>query len=158
MGKERETKNNTGPSFTREVVWIVLLLSEFRALSLCTQARVSNLQKMRIPQPIQQKERTWRSFPFEGIGWYKSTAIPVTYFNLPIFYSLAPSFSIIVSKSMASFLFFFSLVFLSHRFCLGLRPTTHHLSLSFAPAEKVDDFKTSPISSLQKLKLLMVHM
>ena len=35
---------------------------------------------------------------------------------------------------------------------------THHLSLSFAPAEKVDDLRTSPISSRQKLKLLIVHM
>lgn len=34
----------------------------------------------------------------------------------------------------------------------------HHLSLSLAPAEKVELFKTSPISSLQKLKLLMAHM
>ena len=37
-------------------------------------------------------------------------------------------------------------------------PATHHLSLSLAPAEKVDDLSTSPISSRQKLKLLMVHM
>lgn len=34
----------------------------------------------------------------------------------------------------------------------------YHFSLSFTPAENVDDFKTSPISSRQKLKLLMVHM
>jgi len=34
----------------------------------------------------------------------------------------------------------------------------YHFSLSFIPAENVDDFNTSPISSRQKLKLLMVHM
>lgn len=34
---------------------------------------------------------------------------------------------------------------------------SYHLSLSFAPAEKVELFNTSPISSLQKLKLLMVQ-
>jgi hypothetical protein len=39
----------------------------------------------------------------------------------------------------------------------GLKET-HHLSLSLAPAEKVDDLRTSPISSRQKLKLLIVHM
>lgn len=36
--------------------------------------------------------------------------------------------------------------------------STYHFSLSFAPAEKVELFNTSPISSLQKLKLLIVHM
>lgn len=36
--------------------------------------------------------------------------------------------------------------------------STYHLSLSDAPAEKVDDLSTSPISSRQKEKLLMVHM
>jgi len=35
--------------------------------------------------------------------------------------------------------------------------TTHHFSLSLAPAENVDDLSTSPISSRQKLKLFMVH-
>lgn len=35
---------------------------------------------------------------------------------------------------------------------------THHLSLSFAPAENVELLRTSPISSRQKLKLLIVHM
>lgn len=34
----------------------------------------------------------------------------------------------------------------------------YHFNLSFAPAENVDDFNTSPISSLQKLKLFIVHM
>lgn len=34
----------------------------------------------------------------------------------------------------------------------------HHLSLSLAPAENVEDLSTSPISSRQKLKLLIVHM
>lgn len=35
--------------------------------------------------------------------------------------------------------------------------SAYHFNLSFAPAENVDDFKTSPISSRQKLKLFMVH-
>jgi hypothetical protein len=34
----------------------------------------------------------------------------------------------------------------------------HHLSLSLLPAEKVELFSTSPISSRQKEKLLIVHM
>ena len=34
----------------------------------------------------------------------------------------------------------------------------YHLSLSFAPAENVELFSTSPISSRQKLKLLIVQM
>ena len=34
----------------------------------------------------------------------------------------------------------------------------HHFSLSLAPDEKVELLMTSPISSRQKLKLLMVHM
>ena len=33
-----------------------------------------------------------------------------------------------------------------------------HLSLSLAPAEKLELLSTSPISSRQKLKLLIVHM
>lgn len=35
---------------------------------------------------------------------------------------------------------------------------SYHFNLSLAPAEKVDDFSTSPISSRQKLKLFIVHM
>lgn len=35
---------------------------------------------------------------------------------------------------------------------------THHFILSLGPEEKVELFSTSPISSRQKLKLLMVHM
>lgn len=35
---------------------------------------------------------------------------------------------------------------------------TYHFNLSLDPAENVDDFKTSPISSRQKLKLFIVHM
>jgi len=35
---------------------------------------------------------------------------------------------------------------------------THHFSLSLAPAENVELLSTSPISSRQKLKLLIVHM
>ena len=35
---------------------------------------------------------------------------------------------------------------------------THHFKLSSGPEEKVELFRTSPISSLQKLKLSMVHM
>jgi hypothetical protein len=38
-----------------------------------------------------------------------------------------------------------------------LKSKFYHLSLSLAPAENVDDLRTSPISSRQKLKLLMVH-
>lgn len=38
----------------------------------------------------------------------------------------------------------------------GILP--HHFSLSLAPDEKVELLMTSPISSRQKLKLLMVHM
>lgn len=38
------------------------------------------------------------------------------------------------------------------------KQTIYHFSLSLAPAENVDDFRTSPISSLQKLKLFIVHM
>lgn len=34
----------------------------------------------------------------------------------------------------------------------------YHFNLSFAPDEKVELLITSPISSRQKLKLLMVHM
>ena len=34
----------------------------------------------------------------------------------------------------------------------------HHFNLSLAPDEKVELLRTSPISSRQKLKLLMVHM
>ncbi len=34
---------------------------------------------------------------------------------------------------------------------------SYHLSLSLAPEEKVELLMTSPISSRQKLKLLMVH-
>jgi len=36
--------------------------------------------------------------------------------------------------------------------------STYHFNLSLAPAEKVDDLSTSPISSRQKLKLFIVHM
>ena len=43
-------------------------------------------------------------------------------------------------------------------FSVQSREATYHLSLSFAPAENDDDLSTSPISSLQKLKLLIVHM
>lgn len=39
-----------------------------------------------------------------------------------------------------------------------LMQSTYHFNLSFAPAENVELFNTSPISSLQKLKLLIVHM
>lgn len=35
---------------------------------------------------------------------------------------------------------------------------TNHFILSLGPEEKVELFNTSPISSLQKLKLFMVHM
>lgn len=36
--------------------------------------------------------------------------------------------------------------------------STNHFILSLGPEEKVELFSTSPISSLQKLKLFMVHM
>lgn len=36
--------------------------------------------------------------------------------------------------------------------------STYHFILSLGPEEKVELFNTSPISSLQKLKLFMVHM
>lgn len=36
--------------------------------------------------------------------------------------------------------------------------SAYHFSLSLVPAENVEDFNTSPISSRQKLKLFMVHM
>ncbi len=38
------------------------------------------------------------------------------------------------------------------------KSSTNHLSLSLAPEENVELLMTSPISSRQKLKLLMVHM
>ena len=38
------------------------------------------------------------------------------------------------------------------------RAFAHHFNLSFVPAENVELFRTSPISSLQKLKLFIVHM
>lgn len=38
------------------------------------------------------------------------------------------------------------------------KESTHHLSLSLLPAENRELLKTSPISSRQKLKLLIVHM
>jgi len=40
----------------------------------------------------------------------------------------------------------------------NVKTKTYHLSLSFAPAENVELFSTSPISSRQKLKLFIVHM
>lgn len=53
--------------------------------------------------------------------------------------------------------FMFLILITAYKYRAALLPT-HHFSLSLAPEEKVELLMTSPISSRQKLKLLMVHM